>query len=1196
MMRRSNTFIGIVALGVIAVVVVLRLHQGRPVPPRTTRSRPRSRPPTACARAPSCASPGVDVGKVVKRRARVPGSAQRRGHADRREGRPMHKDAPAKIRPRIFLEGNFFVDLQPGTPGPGARGRRDASRPRRPRRRSSSTRCSVARSPTRARTSRSRSREYGDGLDGAGAARLQPLDPYWESAYRDSAIVADAHARRAADDLSGYVRDAGTVADAIDRHPRQLKTLITDFNATAARVRRERRRLEAASASCRARCAPRCRRCRAQRARSRRCGADRRPAARACATPGRARRRAPVRARAARPRRPRPSCAAWPPTCARGPRPRASPSATIPLLGAGPPRLGCQNEVILPWSQGDGARPRTSPPRGPIYQEAAKFLPGLAGESRSGDANGQWFKVLAAGGTNIFELERRRLRATPLRRSSASTRRKPERRPPLRPDVPCETQEKPDLRTRARPAAEQRQIDTAHEGLPGALRQGARDGDRVARAASSSRRALRTGSPLATPTPTQADDRQAEAGRPTASRTDARRTSEARDPQPRQGLRRDRSGCSSSPPSSSRLHPRPAAAALPVVEDEPLRSRPSSRPPRPSTAGPGPDRRGSPACGSATSATSSSRRPRDRRDGRRPRRTRASSTTDATALLRPKTGLKDMFVDLDPGHATTRRRPRRTSPIPIQNTPPDVNPDEIFSALDADTRDYLQLLVDGAGRGLDGPRPRPRGVSAALRADPPRPRPGHLRGGQAARATCGGSITSLEHLNGELAARDDDLARLVDSSAAVFAPFAAEESNVSAAVGELPGRAAADDHDAGQGRALRQRAPPGRRATAAGRARAGPGQRGGAPVRATETTPLLRDEIRPFVREARPLVARPAAAPRQTSRRRRPTSRASSRSLNHLSTCSPTTRTARGPGQGVAPGGLPVLDRLGPAQANRCSRAPTPTASFRPVTLVAPCETLKHLVARARARVLSCGLTPILADPALRMTPLMQKSAPLRRPASPRWWSSRCRASACCCSCGSSFGGPVPLKPKGYRFQVAFPEAATLATEADVRDRRRAVGKVAQGARPRRQPHAGHDRARAAFAPMRKDTRAILRQKTLLGETYVELTPGARRRELDEGGRLADARVAETVSSTRSSTPSTRPRARRSARGSRTWRRSSSAAARTSTTRSAPCPASPPRRRRVRRARLPARARSSADQEHRRRRSTRSPRRGRCAR
>jgi len=73
--------------------------------------------------------------------------------------------------------------------------------------------------------------------------------------------------------------------------------------------------------------------------------------------------------------------------------------------------------------------------------------------------------------------------------------------------------------------------------------------------------------------------------------------------------------------------------------------------------------------------------------------------TDATALLRPKTGLKDMFIELDPG---TKRAPVASEnwTMPVRNTQPDVNLDEIFQALDADSRAYLGLLVNGAGRGL----------------------------------------------------------------------------------------------------------------------------------------------------------------------------------------------------------------------------------------------------------------------------------------------------------------------------------------------------------------------------------------------------------------------------------------------------------------------------------------------------------------
>jgi phospholipid/cholesterol/gamma-HCH transport system substrate-binding protein len=109
-----------------------------------------------------------------------------------------------------------------------------------------------------------------------------------------------------------------------------------------------------------------------------------------------------------------------------------------------------------------------------------------------------------------------------------------------------------------------------------------------------------------------------------------------------------------------------------------------------------------------------------------------------------------------------------------------------------------------------------------------------------------------------------------------------------------------------------------------------------------------------------------------------------------------------------------------------------------------------------------------------------------------------------------SFGGPIPLKPQGYRVQVAFPEATTLAQEADVRVAGVSVGKV-------RKLEPGHNRTLATieldreFAPLRADARAILRQKTLLGETYVELTPGRGRRRLPEGGRLADAQVDDTV-------------------------------------------------------------------------------------
>ncbi|HLM37102.1 MAG TPA: MlaD family protein, partial [Gaiellaceae bacterium] len=72
---------------------------------------------------------------------------------------------------------------------------------------------------------------------------------------------------------------------------------------------------------------------------------------------------------------------------------------------------------------------------------------------------------------------------------------------------------------------------------------------------------------------------------------------------------------------------------------------------------------------------------------------------DATALLRPKTGLKDMFLEIDPGSRSARPLDEMER-IPVANTAPDVDPDEVLEALDSDTRAYLQLLVNGAGKGL----------------------------------------------------------------------------------------------------------------------------------------------------------------------------------------------------------------------------------------------------------------------------------------------------------------------------------------------------------------------------------------------------------------------------------------------------------------------------------------------------------------
>jgi phospholipid/cholesterol/gamma-HCH transport system substrate-binding protein len=118
-----------------------------------------------------------------------------------------------------------------------------------------------------------------------------------------------------------------------------------------------------------------------------------------------------------------------------------------------------------------------------------------------------------------------------------------------------------------------------------------------------------------------------------------------------------------------------------------------------------------------------------------------------------------------------------------------------------------------------------------------------------------------------------------------------------------------------------------------------------------------------------------------------------------------------------------------------------------------------------------------------------------------------------------SFGGSVPLQPEGYRVNVAFPEATQLAQEAEVRISGVKVGKVRQ-VEPNEETGLTDTviELDSAYAPISKDARAILRQKTLLGETYVELAPGSQAAGSNEGpgmvadgGSLPSGQVAETV-------------------------------------------------------------------------------------
>lgn len=220
---------------------------------------------------------------------------------------------------------------------------------------------------------------------------------------------------------------------------------------------------------------------------------------------------------------------------------------------------------------------------------------------------------------------------------------------------------------------------------------------------------------------------------------------------------------------------------------------------------------------------------------------------DATALLRSKTGLKDMFVEVDPGEG----KPLQSGGhIRLANTAPDVNPDEILSSLDADTRDYLKLLISGAGKGL-------RGHGGDLRETFRRFGPLHRD-----LARISGAVARRRHdlrllvnryglLMTELGGKDRQITRMVRASDDVLGSFAAENHNLSSFVAKLPG-SLRTTHDAlvkvnafghELGPALDALRPPFRKLA--------PANSAVIPL-ARQSTPVVRDQIRPFARISTP--------------------------------------------------------------------------------------------------------------------------------------------------------------------------------------------------------------------------------------------------------------------------------------------------------------------------------------------------------
>jgi phospholipid/cholesterol/gamma-HCH transport system substrate-binding protein len=224
---------------------------------------------------------------------------------------------------------------------------------------------------------------------------------------------------------------------------------------------------------------------------------------------------------------------------------------------------------------------------------------------------------------------------------------------------------------------------------------------------------------------------------------------------------------------------------------------------------------------------------------------------NATMLLRPKTQLKDETVEVNPGTPAAGKVPAGYT-LPVSQTSPDGNLDELLSALDTEARASLQALLAGVGEGLNG---NGANLSATFKRFAPLAHDLQEIGSEVAKrqSNVARSIHNFRLLIEALGDKDTQLTALVDSSNAVFQVFAQQDRQFQETLRELPGALKATNQGLGKlttaahvlGPTLKQLEPFAKALA--------PAQRASRPFFAT-TTPILKNQIRPLLRQILPVI------------------------------------------------------------------------------------------------------------------------------------------------------------------------------------------------------------------------------------------------------------------------------------------------------------------------------------------------------
>jgi phospholipid/cholesterol/gamma-HCH transport system substrate-binding protein len=382
---------------------------------------------------------GLDIGKVKSVEAVDDATGGARVTMEVEDkGLPIHEDAQLKIRPRIFLEGNFFVDLRPGSPSApeledgGTIPMQQTAAPVQ-----LGDLLNALQRDTREDLKTFLEEYGGKGLQNGGAEGFRESIQYWEDAYRNSALANDATlGQDPSRDIQRMLKGQAKTFAALVEDERALKDLITNFNVTAGAFAREDVALEASIPELRdtlRTARPALGSLNASLPSVRSFARDALPGVRssdetlAASLPFMTQARrlmspAELRGLAAELRRRIPALV------------RLN-RRTIPVLRQSRQLSACTNDVLVPFVQSkypnvQGPDAEHGNAEQQVRHQLQRGLVGLSGESRLSDGNNHWFH------TSI---------APPAQNVQPAPPTVVDQPPPRRPDVPCETQELPNL-------------------------------------------------------------------------------------------------------------------------------------------------------------------------------------------------------------------------------------------------------------------------------------------------------------------------------------------------------------------------------------------------------------------------------------------------------------------------------------------------------------------------------------------------------------------------------------------------------------------------------------------------------------------------------------------------------------------------------------------------------------------------------